>query len=41
MKNMKKYKNIDPSLMLLEGCNDKGICVLLSGEDFEELEKVK
>jgi len=41
LSNKNKFNNIDPSLMILEGCNDKGICILLSGPDFEQLEKVK
>ena len=41
LKDKNKRNNMDPSLMILEGCNNKGICILLSGPDYEELEIVK
>jgi len=44
----KKYKpdenwdNFDPSLMIFDGCNaERGVTVLLSGPDFQELTRVK
>jgi chaperonin GroEL (HSP60 family) len=41
VKNKKQRRNLDPSLMILEGCNNKGICILLSGPDYDQLEYVK
>ena len=32
---------MDPSLMILEGCNSIGICIMISGPNMDELEQVK